>query len=244
MKVSNDVINVLSNSTIDGVNLYLPGQQLDRKLYVSVDKALKALGGQWSKKEKAHVFNVDPADLIEQLLQTGEYIDAKKEFQFFETPDELAKYMAIMADIDINDTVLEPSAGRAGIAKHLRDYCRDADQLSVVELNPDNRKFLIEDGYNLIGDNFLDIKYEFDIIVANPPFSKQQDIDHVNHMLDLAMKKVVSVMSASILFRTNKKTRLFRERLHDLGAEIITLPDESFKGSGTNVKTCLVFVEF
>lgn len=234
MRVDNEAISVLADSSIDGNKLFLPPTQLERSLYVKVDKALKAIGGKWNRSAKAHVFDSDPADVVEQLLQTGEVIDAKKEFQFFETPTELAEQLVAAAQLSEADRVLEPSAGKGRIAS-LIPGC------DVIELNPDNRKYLQENGFNLIHDDFLTFDGKYDVIVANPPFSKQQDIDHVTHMLEIA-DRVVSVMSASVLWRENKKTVEFRDLIESLGGEFEELPDGAFKESGTEVKTCVVRV--
>ncbi len=233
MKISNEVGNVLGNSRIEGDKLYLPGEQLERKLYMSVNKVLTAIKGKWSRKEQCHVFNTDIQEILDQILLTGEYTDEKKEYQFFETPILLAHNMVEMAEINRGETVLEPSAGKGGIAS-LIDNC------DCIELNESNRKYLIENGFNVVHDDFLTFDKQYDVIIANPPFSKQQDIDHVTHMIKLAKKKVVSVMSSSIMFRTNKKTVEFRELVSSLGGTIELLPEKTFAESGTNVNTCIV----
>jgi hypothetical protein len=46
MKVKSDVLDVLAKSKVEGNILYLPNVQLDRKLYVDVNKILEDLGGQ------------------------------------------------------------------------------------------------------------------------------------------------------------------------------------------------------
>lgn len=234
MKVSEDVINVLADSLVDEHYLYLPDVQLERKLYMSVNKALEALGGKWQRGPRAHVFKSSPAEKVEQLLQTGEYTDAKKEFQFFETPITLAQELVEMACIEEGETVLEPSAGKGRIAQYVEESC------DVIELNEENRAHLKENGFNIVGADFMRFNRKYDVIIANPPFSRQQDIDHVNKMIDLAQRCVVSVMSASVLFRENNKTTEFRDRVERLGGTITPLPDDSFKESGTLVRTCLV----
>ena len=95
----------------------------------------------------------------------------------------------------------------------------------------------------MVGEDFLFFNERYDVIIANPPFAKQQDIDHISHMLDLANRCVIAVASASVMFRTNTKTMDFRRRVSMMGGEIIELPAGSFKESGTNVNTCLVFVD-
>jgi hypothetical protein len=233
MKISNDVANVLANSQVEENRLFLPPEQLDRKLYVSVNKVLEAIGGKWSRKEKAHLFEECPEETIEDILQTGEYTHAKNEYNFFETPEPLARRLIELAGIN-GGTVLEPSAGRGAIAKFMQCKC--------IELEDSNRKYLTENGFNLIGDDFLQFTQPYDYIIANPPFSKQRDIDHVTHMIELARKRVVSVMSASVLFRTNRKTLEFRDLVESKRGEIIPLPEGSFKTSGTNVNTCVVVI--
>lgn len=234
MKISNDVANVLANSEIEGNRLFLPPGQLERKLYLSVDKVLKAIGGKWNRKEKAHLFPESVEDIIEEILQTGEYVHAKNEYNFFETPEPLAKRLIEMAGVN-GGTILEPSAGHGAIAKYLDCDC--------VEPEEGNRKYLSENGFNLVGEDFLQFNEPYDYIIANPPFSKQRDVDHITHMIELARKTVVSVASASVLFRDNKKTVEFRGLVDSYGGYIEPLPAGSFKASGTNVNTCVVVVE-
>ena len=75
----------------------------------------------------------------------------------------------------------------------------------------------------------------------NPPFENQKDIDHVNHAFSLLKDggKLISIMSASVKFRKNKKTKEFRELIDENGF-IIDLPEKSFKDSGTLVHTIMV----
>lgn len=239
MKISDEVANILANSTVDGNNLYLPQIQLERGMYLAVNKVLNAIGGKWNRKAKAHIFDESPVDTIEQILLIGEYTDAKKEFQFFETPDELAEQLVEMADIRDGETVLEPSAGRGQIAK----YINEKHSCDCIELNDSNRKYLLENGFYLVGDDFLKCTQRYDVIIANPPFSRQQDIDHVLHMIKLANRRVVSVMSSAVLFRDNKKTVAFREIVSNIGGTMKKLPEKTFSKSGTNVNVCVLCVD-
>ena len=243
MRINEDVANVLGNSRIDGQELFLPEGQLDRKLYVAVNKVLVAIGGKWNRKAKAHVFSEPPQDIVEQILLSGEYTDAKKEFQFFQTPDELARRLVDIACIREGETVLEPSAGRGAIARIVNEELSCDCICDCVELNEDNRKYLTENGFYLVGDDFLECTKRYDVIVGNPPFTKQQDIDHVLHMIELSNRCVVSVMSSSVLFRDNNKTKEFREVVEDLGGTFEMLPEKSFASSGTNVNSCVVHIE-
>lgn len=238
MKIKNEVANVLANSRVEGNKLYLPEGQLERKLYVDVNKVLVAIKGTWNRSAKAHIFPNDPAEVIDQILLTGEYVDAKKEYQFFETPTKLVEQLADYASIKDGESVLEPSAGKGRIAGYL--YSCDC-----IELNPENNKWLKDNGFNVIHDDFMTFspKKDYDVIVANPPFSKQQDIDHVLHMISIAKRRVVSIMSASVLWRDNKKSVNFREIISNLGGIFIEVPEGAFKEYGTNIRTCIVCVD-
>ncbi len=236
IKIDKDVINVLANSIIEENKLFLPQEQLERNLYLAVDKILKATGGKWNRKEKAHLFSKDVKDIIEEIVLTEEYSDTKKEYQFFETPFSIAKELVQLANVKQGETVLEPSAGKGRIASLISNcHC--------IELNDDNRAYLEKTGYRVVGKDFMTFTKRYDVIIANPPFSKQQDIDHINHMIDLANRKVVSVASSSILFRNNKKTVLFRDKINLLGGTIKNLPEKSFVDSGTNVNACIICVK-
>jgi len=231
MKIDNETANVLINSKIEGNYLYLPQGQLERKLYLNVNKVLEVLDGKWNRKLKCHIFEESPEEKLESIILTGEYMNAKQEYQFFETPENIALQLIDMAEIEDNETILEPSAGRGAIAKHIK-------KIDCVELNEKNRKYLID--FNIVGDNFLTFDKKYDVIIANPPFTKQQDIDHVSHMIELANKRVVSIMSSSVMFRTNKKTTEFKDLVESYGGEFMMLPEKSFASSGTNVNTCVV----
>lgn len=236
MKIEKQVIDVLASAEIEGNKLRLTAQ-LDRALYQKVAKVLLSIGGKWNSKEKAHIFKEDVETMISNMLLTGEYTDVKQEFQFFPTPDALAKEIVEKAGIVDGDVCLEPSAGHGNIAKYMPGC-------DVIELNPDNRKYLVENGFILVHDDFMTFEpqKDYDVIVMNPPFCKQQDIKHVTKAIQIAKKCVVAIMSASPMWRSDKASEEFRLLVKSFGGTLEELPEGAFKESGTNVKTCLVVV--
>lgn len=74
---------------------------------------------------------------------------------FFPTPAHVADEMIETAGIKPGMSVLEPSAGMGHIADRIREAGVDPD---VVELSGDRRNLLEAKGYNLVGDDFMNIK--------------------------------------------------------------------------------------
>lgn len=241
MKISNTVLDVLGNCRVEGNILYLPDTQLERADYVAVNKVLEAIGGKWNRKAKGHIFDHCPDDEIEAVILTGEFTDQKKEYQFFPTPDYIAEQLCDLAEIDGTTTVLEPSCGKGNIADAV--WKRRPAKLLGIELNKDMDRYLVDKPYDTItGVDFLQYEGSWDRVVMNPPFTRQQDIDHVMKAYKVLSPGgvLVSVMSVSPFFRTNAKSEEFRSFLNEAGAETIELPEGAFKESGTMVRTCIV----
>ncbi len=237
-QIDEKTLAILSRVTVDGNAIFLTCGQLTRKEYVAVNEILEHIGGKWNKKVKGHVYNNDPTDALEQVLLLGEIIPPKK-YGYFPTPPELAKHVIDLAEIEPGMTVLEPSAGQGGIADYLPEGCI----VDCVELLPDNVKVLEGKGYRVTPGCFLSIETKplYDRIVMNPPFEKQADISQVLHAWKCLKPggRLVSIMSAGVSFRENKKTLDFRELVDCYGFMEHNDPG-AFKASGTMVNTVTV----
>jgi len=248
-KLSLPAIEVLASMAFDGNAARITGGQLDRKLYVEVNAALEALGGKWNRKAGAHLFDGDPANAIDQVVVDGEFSDAKRDFELFETPPELAARIVEVAGIEPWDLVLEPSAGRGALVDAVYNSEPTA-RVFAVEVQPDLAKKLAESYAKreprLIAHcgDFLGLEPEpkYNAVVMNPPFSRQLDIDHVTRALQwlAADGTLVAIMSAGTLFRQNRKAVEFRELVERHDGTIEALPPGTFKSSGTMVNTVLV----
>lgn len=245
MKIPNLILNLLTQCRVEDNKLYLPDRQLDRSVYESVNKVLVLLGGKWNRKEKAHIFDHDIAEHIEQCIVAGEVVDKKKQYQFFPTPAKIAELMVEKAELKEDDFILEPSAGTGGIADAIPVKYK-VGKLLCIELNPECSDKLKEKGYHVLTLDYLGHKATGRIskIIMNPPFTRQQDITHVMKAWeDLAPGgRIVAVVSESCFFRQDKKAKEFREFLEEYNAEIIDLKEGEFKTSGTMVKTRIVCV--
>lgn len=176
--IESSIIAVLEAGDLRGGKYYLPGQ-LARKDYEAVNKVLTLMGGKWNKSAKAHVFDRDPASVLEETIRTGSILDEKKAFQFFETPDHVVDELMELAKIEPGHESLEPSAGRGVISLRMLQCTR---MVTVVEAHQERAEILRTHGYLAVNcGDFLQESGHFDRIVMNPPFSMQQDIRHISH---------------------------------------------------------------
>lgn len=249
-KIPEEVLDVLSQCRAEGNVLFLPAVQLDRKLYTAVNKVLENMGGKWNRKEKGHVFSDgDPAEMLEVVLLTQEVRDLKKEFQFFPTPKPVIDRLCELCELDKigpATVVMEPSCGDGRMVDAIMEY--HPGGLVCFELNPGMAKHLDSKPYAVEYIDFMTVTREelgalgVDRVVMNPPFTRLQDVDHIRHAFELMNEGgiLVSVVSESPFFRTDKKSVEFRDFLEENGAEVYDLDAGAFHERGTEIKTRLV----
>jgi predicted RNA methylase len=244
MRVEDDVLAVLSRAETNGNALMLTGH-LDRKMYERTNKVLEAAGGKWNRKAKAHLFDDEAANRVDQIILSGEVDVPKDEFNFFPSPPVVVVRLMALADVRHGMRVLEPSAGQGAIAYACADAGATVDCYELMDAN-----FVALAGDARIGAvRHMDFLAEtpetrYDRVVMNPPFAKQADIKHVIHALRFLKPDglLVSVMSASVVFRDNKLTQEFRDLIREHGGDMETLPDGAFKASGTMVRSVIVTI--
>lgn len=250
------VQDVLTQSKVENNLLFLPDTTLDRKLYVSVSQTLERIGGKWKGgKTSAFVFEENPSEKIQRLIG-GEIINTKKEYQQFYTPANVVEEKLIpYAQFKKWERVLEPSAGRGyivdGIIKHI-----EYEYLFLVEKDIENIRYLNQKYreqvnvyiMNPMNDDFLNlVSSPFDLIIANPPFTNNQDIDHVRKMYSVLEEggRMIVITSVSWTNGSQKKQQEFRNWL-DNDVNLFhkeQLPAGLFKESGTSVPTMLLVID-
>jgi len=245
-RIDESVLHHLREVHCEGCNAKLVGQ-LDRADYVKVNKVLEALGGKWSRKDKAHVFPDDAAELIGDVVTSGEYIDRKQEFQFFDTPDSLALELADSMRVSPESRVLEPSAGSGRLVKRLLSQC--GVYVVAAELDGKHHKALSDLGAEVHIVDFLattpdSLEGPFDGVLMNPPFTKSQDIKHVRHAFTFLKPgaELVAIMSIGFTFRQDRVATEFLEWLEDNEGTWTENEPGAFKSSGTMVNTVTVRV--
>ena len=176
--------------------------------------------------------------------------------QLFVTPKELAERVIDAADIQPGQRVLEPSAGTGALLSAALPWNGAgftgnpaAGETVAVEINQRLADVLRSEypTTDVRCGDFLHCNGDlgkFDRVVMNPPFSDQADIEHVTHALKFLKPggKLVAIMSAGVTFREDRKASDFRALIWGMGGTIEELPEDSFKQSGTSVRTVLVEV--
>jgi 16S rRNA G1207 methylase RsmC len=92
-------------------------------------------------------------------------------------------------------------------------------------------------------DVFPDSK--FNAIIANPPFAKNQDIDHIKIMYNALATggRMVTISSQHWAHSKNKKETEFRDWLNEVSAEVIEIEKGRFKESGTLVGAYIIVID-
>ena len=146
--IAPEVLDALRRGTFsaDGTQFNMP--PLDRAIYAKVKPVLQALGGTWTRRLQTHVFSQDARAALEMVIDAGVYVDPKRAYGCFFTPEPLASQVVTQAKISAGMQVLEPSAGIGNLAKPART--RGA-AVQVVELLDENVTQLQAAGFEIIG---------------------------------------------------------------------------------------------
>lgn len=173
-----------------------------------------------------------------------------KNYGFYPTPDDTVRHIWDSVPLGRADgaprlTVLEPSAGSGNLARRAVKSGAIVDcveyQLQLCS------RLQAESIYrNVWCGDFLNRQPDptnlYDVVLMNPPFDRERDIDHVMHALQFLKPDgaLVAIMSAGTEFRDTRKSVAFREHMKKIGARWQDLPPGSFSSVGTNCNTGLL----
>ena len=241
-----DITDIIRGCTIANGNIIkLPEIQLERADYVKVKKLFEGNGGKW-KGGRCQGFLFDTTDVSPILarLQGGDLTDYKKKFQFFETPVEIARRLvAKLGVVKPTDRILEPSAGRGALVKAVLEEWPNK-LVDCYELMEENRDELAKiPNVRLLGNDFMEAEVEiYDKIIANPPFTNNQDIKHVMKMWDHLADggHMAVIMRVHWQFAKDKQSKAFRSLVESVGHDITVLPKGTFRDSGTDVESVML----
>lgn len=241
-----NVEDILKHCTLEDGVLKLPKVQFNKKSYAEAKKWIEEAGGSWqSGKIQGFTFPFNP-ERVFSILKEGKRCNLQQEYQFFETPAEVADWLVMLAGgIHENDTVLEPSAGRGALIKAIHRACPSVT-VECYELMPENREFLHSlDNVIILDEDFTkDSVGSYTKIIANPPFSNNQDIEHVRIMYKLLEKggTLAAITSSHWKIASEKKCVDFRNWLEEVHGEVFEIGAGEFKESGTSISTMAVVI--
>ena len=241
-----NVEDILKHCTLEDSVLKLPKVQFNKKSYAEAKKWIEEAGGSWqSGKIQGFTFPFNP-ERVFSILKEGKRCNLQQEYQFFETPAEVADWLVMLAGgINEADTVLEPSAGRGALIKAIHRACPSVT-VECYELMPENREFLYSlDNVIILDEDFTkDSVGSYTKIIANPPFSGNQDIEHVRIMYKLLEKggTLAAITSSHWKIASEKKCVDFRNWLEEVHGEVFEIGAGEFKESGTAISTMAVVI--
>lgn len=194
------------------------------KMSKRCQELLSYLGGVPTGMHQEWSFDYPIWPVLHEVIRTG-VLPEQKAFQYYPTPENLARELVEWADIKPEHQVLEPSAGLAGIADFL-----PKDQTTCVELSALHCKVLESKGFNTHQADFLAWRSAdaFDVIAMNPPFSDGRAEAHVKHAASLL--KPNGVLCAILPSGFKGKT-LVEGKQH----EYSTIRAGEFKGASVSV---------
>ena len=243
--LTDDVRAVLARSAITEDRVYLPQEQLERALYVAVDKVLRAAGGKWNKHLQCHSFTRDPRQTLAPYLATGAVPKIQQQLQSFYTPPALAAQVVELAALEPWMTVLEPSAGMgalalaaAAVVPKAQITCIDSDDVACAALTSAGFPVVLQQDFLTWTRHEL-----YDRVLTNPPFANGQDMAHIQraHQCLVADGRMVAIVPAMTGKKTRKHTeKAFNHFLEQYLEQRIEIPAGAFAESGTQVATSLL----
>jgi hypothetical protein len=261
-KLTSAAIGVLQNCVFDDMAIRFP--QVDPTLYNEINEVIVRLGGKWKGgRTRAHVFQEEPAPLIQFVLSTGT-MPPKNPEAFYPTPDKVAHGVMAMAELDKlldEDLILEPQAGNAALLDYLQAHAKEflvdenhaplKPRIHLIEKAPLRCAILRAKGYlNVQQQNFL--QYQTDLrfarILMNPPFSvpgsKTAYIDHILHAFTfLTPGGVLTAVAPDHFIRhEDQRSQSFLEFITSNGY-FETNDPHAFKETGATVQTVTIALE-
>ena len=139
--------------------------------------------------------------------------------EFYPTPEKLIAEMLSGIDLDRIGAILEPSAGKGDIIKHIRTYGRAEPDIDAIEISPELRHILKGEKIRVVHDDFLTFQslQKYDLVIMNPPFSNGDK--HVLKALSFVRSggRLVAILNAETLRNLCTNTR------HELAATLAAM---------------------
>lgn len=246
----------LDRSVFTSDSVQLP-EQLDRALYMKVNKIIETAGGKWNRKRAAHLFGEDPKRVLGLAIEVGALDISQVDIsvmksdkmnavvdQLFPTPPDIARKMIAAAEIEPGMCVLEPSVGTGVLVQAVIDsvdteilgYEIDRRLCNLLDRKFPSYKLHTRCMDFLVASDFMGC---YPRVVMNPPFVRGADILHIEHAL-----KFLAPGGRLVAICANgpRQREAFELRANSSGGYWEDLPAGTFKGSGTDVNTAMVVI--
>jgi hypothetical protein len=236
---------------LDPVSNGYHGYHVETPYYLCTDEQAqtlhKLIDGTKSTADKAADAELERKLKIEKLENALRFAGIAG---FFPTPRPIIEQMLDLAWTPERDrmTVLEPSAGKGDMLEAIRDHWPHA-KARGVEANRALYDILALKGFDVVNADFMEwvTAERFDRIIMNPPFERGQDIDHVMKAATLLKPggRLVAIVSAGSLSRSDRKAKEFQNWLAITDAVQEKLPADAFKSGfvATGVSTAMILVQ-
>jgi type I restriction-modification system DNA methylase subunit len=249
IKITDEIRAVLDQCEFTETTVKLPDGQLDRALYVKINKLFEECSGVWSKKLKLHVFPSNPKEKLGMIVETGVLVDKIKARQAYYTPLWLVEKVVKMADVKYK-TVMEPSFGDGRFIKECmkQGACwidgiesdEEAYEKALVDIPDGETPVHLRNSDFLKWETSVDLDGNFkgyDILIGNPPYKATTWLKHTLHAYKFVKEggKLVFILPNSI--HSNKK---FQDFVADKVWEFETVPKKSFED--TDIETNIVTI--
>lgn len=202
--------------------------ELTKEEYEGFKPIFSYLGGKYKTGSRQHTTTWWAKETFQEVLESGFY-PKKNPFQLHETPEDQVSTMLFLVEDYISylnykasqdDTIraLEPSAGLGAISRQLSDQLTYLPRLGIdnYEINPINVKVLTEQGFRVLGADFLKAEVPedyYDLVVMNPEFRSNAYVDHITKAFN-SLKVggwIVSVVPITFLSDISSKVQNLKE---------------------------------
>lgn len=170
---------------------------------------------------------------------------------FYPTPKDLIFKMLSKIDLNLCNTILEPSAGKGDIVDMIVSNTRynrgSKPSIDTIEYDKELQVTLKGKGYHLIHDDFLtfDSFKKYDVILMNPPFDN--GVKHLLKAIDIQSRggKIVCILNAETIKNpySNERDKLIR-LLEEYEAEVEFMENQfSNAERKTDVEIALIYID-
>lgn len=257
-----DISSTIDALVVEDKLIKLPSYfgQLPDAEFKELKKRMTAIGGAWKTNKQGWLFKTDPTPFLEQL-RAGNDVNIFQDHQFFFTPEGVFDFMINWPEQEWKLEIpsfgkddfnfLEPEAGEGHIIDYFHKQFSITKNINIFccESMPRNIEILKAKGYGPFCDDFLKLKGPmngfFDLIIANPPFSNNQYIDHIYKMYDVTKEggTILTIAPDNYSDSNDPKRVEFRDWLRSVHAMEKPVPKKLFRENKAGAKTNVIWID-